>query len=77
MKFIIGFDPDNLDCILKELLYFCNLEVHIIDGRYCLFEHDGQCFADYDTYFKLVKGVLDFAHSDFWHIIKNYGDNHD
>lgn len=61
----IDYDPVNLDCILKELLYFCNCSIEIIDGKYCVIDDGAGSMASFDSYFGCIKFILKFAANNF------------
>ena len=69
------YDPDNLDCILKELLYFCNCSIQIIDGQFHVIDDGAGSMASFDSYFSCIKFMLKFAANNFDVITKGVDTN--
>ena len=66
----IDYDPDNIDCLIKELCYFLDCSIEIINGKYWIKEGNSYIF-DCDSYFGVLKFLLNYANCNF-DIIMHY-----
>lgn len=60
----IDYDPDNIDCLIKELCYFLDCSIDLKDGKYHIYEVDG-CIYSCDSYFDVLKFLLNYSYCNF------------
>ena len=68
----IDYDPDNIDCLIKELLYFLDCSIVLVDGKYYIKE-DNSYIYDCDSYFGVLKFLLNYAYCNFDSIMYYHG----
>ena len=59
-----NYDPDNFDCLLKDLLYFCNCSIEFVGGYFRIIKKES-FIASFVSYFGCIEFLLRYASNHF------------